>query len=140
MGVRIPAELKTRVTPSKVDAGGGDGVSAKVGFAIWGDPDWRQYFYLDWDDETQETGTLSISVSLKFLQDPNGPSQSKARLRAPQQPYVIDAAGKEVYMWRRFAQDDLVNLDTVLSNLIRAWADAWREMGGIKPFLEGAGR
>ena len=140
LGVEIPQELRVRMSPAKLVVGGADDVVAKIGFAIWGDPDWRQYFYVTWDEDTRDQGTLSISVGLKFLRDSQAIVSAKAKLKTTKPPYEVGADSKEVYMWRTIAATDIVTLGPAMRELIRTWADSWKHAGGLKPFLTAGGQ
>src|ERR1019366_3025813 len=135
MAVHIPKELKFRLHPSKIGTGEADGVNAKIGFAIWGDPDWRQYFYVNWDEGTGAEKTLSLSVTVKFLRDMQAPVLAKAKVKTTKVPFQIEVEGKEVYIWRPIAQSDIVSLGSTMREMLKVWADAWRDAGGLKSFL-----
>ena len=103
----------------------------RIGFAVWADPDWRQYFYLRWGKDK-----LSISVSLKFLRNPNGPSAALGKLKMAHSGIKIKTVGKEISVEQIILLSEIGALSKTMSDLIRAWADAWRAIGGVKALLK----
>jgi hypothetical protein len=144
MGVNISKNLKLRLKPTaRIGVAGTDGVNAKIGFAIWGDPDWRQYFYVSWNEDLGKQDLVSLSVTLKFMRDSQSSvaATAKSKLEAAKSKqkaklyYQIDADAKEVYLWRDIPQKDLESLSSMMREMLRVWADTWRAAGGVKPLL-----
>jgi hypothetical protein len=128
MGEKISAaDLRGRARPSSIhpDAVAADGTKAQFGFAIWRDPAWRQYYYLNWD----KVG-LSVSALIKFKDD-NSVTKVLSALRNHGFGDRVQEKGNIVGIVRRLEPDDLADLPVHMHELLLEWCKFWESVGGI---------
>lgn len=121
------SDLKGRAKPSSIhpDNAGADGVRAQIGFAIWGDPDWRQYYYLTW-----EKSGIWISAGIKF-KDESAAAKIVSSVRQHGEGELIWQDGHIVGIKQKLDPEEILELQSRMSDLLTRWERLWRSIGGI---------
>ena len=133
--MRVPlsaSDLKGRATPSSIhpDSVGTDGVEARIGFAVWGEPDWRQYYYLSWD----KSG-MWVSARIRFKKDEEAAARTVTALRKHGFGEALWQEGKDVGIAQKLEPEDLPHLPARMNDLLIRWTKFWASVGGIDACL-----
>lgn len=129
--MRVPlsvSDLKGRATPSSIhpDSAGIDGTKAQIGFAIWGEPDWRQYYYVTWN----KSG-VSISARIRFKREQSAVARTVSALRRHGLGDMLWQDGNVVGIAQKVEPEDLPQLHARMNDLLSRWTKFWESAGGI---------
>jgi len=128
LGTLSPSDLRGRANPSSIhpDAQASDGIEAKIGFTLWGDPVWRQYYFVTWGKNG-----LSLSASIKFLKNSDANDKVSTALHAHGFEKKIYHNSNRVGIFCTINPDELVDLPKHMNALLIDWSTFWNSVGGI---------
>lgn len=133
LGLRLEGkQVKRHAWPDKLDAGDFDGSKANLGAKILtpGDAEVELWNYINWGDDPPFYAAASIVFT-------DSDAFSRAWARMPQQRYLdYSEDGNEIMYWRCVRPEDLAQLESLLNEMNKKWAKIWRDLGGVKQFLE----
>jgi hypothetical protein len=138
LGIEIAAsEIATRARPDELGSTEIDGENANLGVVIRREKKegWNLYYTLCWSVE-EEDAPFYFAASIWFKQSALGDKAyraiQKTRTSLPVLYEDYENKGSEVIMKRKLASEDMAQLPSVVSEVIREWAKAWSQVGGVE--------
>lgn len=126
------SEIATRARPDELGSAEIDGENASLGVVIRREKKegWNLYFTLCWYVE-EEDAPFYFAASIWFKQSALGDKAYRA-VQKTRTSLPVLYEGSELIMKRKLASEDMAQLPSVVSEVIREWAKVWSQIGGME--------